>query len=33
MHWLNWYSAMTFNALLNRKGHFWNAIEPCLIGV
>jgi putative transposase len=23
MHWLNWYSAMSFNQLLNRTGHFW----------
>lgn len=23
MHWINWYSAMSFNALLGRKGHFW----------
>ena len=23
MHWLNWYSAMCFNRLLNRTGHFW----------
>ena len=23
MHWLNWYTAMCFNRLLNRKGHFW----------
>ena len=23
MHWLNWYSAMACNQLLNRKGHFW----------
>ena len=23
MHWLNWYSAMCFNRMLNRTGHFW----------
>lgn len=23
MHWLNWYTAMCFNRLLRRKGHFW----------
>ncbi|MEM6839014.1 MAG: transposase [Cyanobacteria bacterium P01_C01_bin.120] len=23
MHWLNWYTAMSFNQLLNRTGHFW----------
>ena len=23
MHWLNWYTAMCFNRMLNRKGHFW----------
>ncbi len=23
MHWLNWYSAMCFNRMLNRSGHFW----------
>jgi putative transposase len=23
MHWLNWYTAMCFNRLLNRMGHFW----------
>ncbi len=23
MHWLNWYSAMCCNQLLNRTGHFW----------
>ncbi|WP_245940132.1 transposase [Stenomitos frigidus] len=23
MHWLNWYTAMCFNKLLNRTGHFW----------
>ncbi len=23
MHWLNWYSAMCFNKMLNRTGHFW----------
>ena len=23
MHYLNWYSAMCFNRMLNRTGHFW----------
>ena len=23
MHWLNWYSAMCFNRMLKRTGHFW----------
>ena len=23
MHWLNWYTAMCFNEMLNRTGHFW----------
>ncbi len=23
MHWLNWYTAMCFNAMMNRTGHFW----------
>jgi putative transposase len=23
MHWLNWYTAMCVNRMLNRKGHFW----------
>ncbi|MFG3817148.1 transposase [Limnothrix redekei] len=23
MHWLNWYTAMCFNRLLKRTGHFW----------
>lgn len=23
MHWLNWYTAMCFNRILNRRGHFW----------
>jgi putative transposase len=23
MHWLNWYTAMGFNRMLNRTGHFW----------
>ncbi len=23
MHWLNWYTAMGFNRMLNRSGHFW----------
>ena len=23
MHWLNWYTAMCLNRMLNRSGHFW----------
>ena len=23
MHWLNWYTTMCFNQMLNRTGHFW----------
>jgi putative transposase len=23
MHWLNWYTAMCFNQMMNRTGHFW----------
>lgn len=23
MHWLNWYTAMCFNRMLDRTGHFW----------
>ena len=23
MHWLNWYTAMCFNRMMNRCGHFW----------
>jgi putative transposase len=23
MHWLNWYTAMCFNRMMNRTGHFW----------
>ncbi|WP_088242359.1 transposase [Calothrix rhizosoleniae] len=23
MHWVNWYTAMCFNRMLNRTGHFW----------
>jgi putative transposase len=23
MHWLNWFTAMCFNRMLNRSGHFW----------
>lgn len=23
MHWLNWYTVMCFNRMLNRSGHFW----------
>lgn len=23
MHWLNWFSAMCFNRMMNRTGHFW----------
>jgi putative transposase len=29
MHWLNWYTAMTFNTPLNRKGHFWEKRYTC----
>ena len=29
IHWINWYSAMSFNALLNRKGHFWEQRYSC----
>jgi putative transposase len=25
MHWLNWYTAMCFNRILKRQGHFWEA--------
>jgi putative transposase len=25
MHWINWYTAMCFNRMLNRTGHFWEA--------
>ncbi|MEH1849342.1 MAG: transposase [Nostoc sp.] len=25
MHFLNWYTAMCFNRMLNRTGHFWEA--------
>ena len=25
MHDINWYSAMTFNRMLGRTGHFWEA--------
>jgi len=23
MHWLNWHTAMCFNRILHRSGHFW----------
>ena len=23
MHWLNWYTNLCFNRMLNRTGHFW----------
>ncbi|MGF1459348.1 MAG: transposase [Leptolyngbyaceae cyanobacterium] len=23
MHWLNWFTAMSYNQMLNRTGHFW----------
>jgi REP element-mobilizing transposase RayT len=23
MHWLNWFTAMCFNRMMNRTGHFW----------
>ena len=26
MHWLNWYTAMCFNRMLNRTGHFWEKL-------
>lgn len=29
MHLINWYSAMSFNALLRRKGHFWEQRYTC----
>ena len=29
MHYINWYSAMTFNTILKRKGHFWEARYTC----
>jgi putative transposase len=25
-HWLNWYTAMCFNRMLNRTGHFWEKL-------
>ena len=28
MHWLNWYTAMCFNRILNRTGHFWEKRYP-----
>ena len=29
MHWLNWYTAMCFNRMLNRTGHFWEKRYFC----
>jgi putative transposase len=29
MHWLNWYTAMCFNRMLNRTGHFWEQRYFC----
>jgi putative transposase len=29
MHWLNWYTAMCFNRMLNRTGHFWERRYFC----
>lgn len=29
MHWLNWYTAMCFNRMLNRTGHFWEKRYHC----
>ena len=29
MHWLNWYTAMCFNTMLRRKGHFWEQRYYC----
>lgn len=29
MHFLNWYTAMCFNRLLNRTGHFWEKRYYC----
>ncbi|MGD1912598.1 MAG: transposase [Rivularia sp. (in: cyanobacteria)] len=29
MHWLNWYTAMCFNRMLNRTGHFWEKRYYC----
>lgn len=29
MHFLNWYSAMCFNRMLNRTGHFWEKRYHC----
>lgn len=29
MHWINWYTAMCFNRMLNRTGHFWEKRYHC----
>ena len=29
MHWLNWYTAMCFNRMLKRTGHFWEKRYYC----
>ncbi|MEA5477467.1 transposase [Pseudanabaena galeata UHCC 0370] len=29
MHWLNWFTAMCFNQMMNRTGHFWEKRSPC----
>jgi putative transposase len=29
LHWLNWYTAMCFNRMLNRTGHFWEKRYFC----
>lgn len=30
MQWLNWYTAMCFNRMLNRVGHFWEKRYHCI---
>ena len=29
MHWLNWYTAMCFNRMMNRTGNFWEKRYHC----
>ncbi|MEO0803793.1 MAG: hypothetical protein AAFY57_16170 [Cyanobacteria bacterium J06642_2] len=29
MHWLNWFSAMCFNRMMNWTGHFWEKRYRC----
>jgi putative transposase len=29
MHWLNWYTAMCFNRMLNPTGNFWEKRYFC----